>query len=69
MLGIMDFYVRRIRVMKNDSLYIYLKNNHPELVEDDKLRSHDTAVISIPQKAPKGSILRTRDSFRFVREN
>lgn len=61
-----DFYVRRIRVMKNDSLYIYLKNNHPELVEDDKLRSHDTAVISIPQKAPKGSILRTETALDLL---
>ena len=31
--------------------------NHPELLEDDYFRPHDTAVISIPQKAPKGSNL------------
>ena len=61
-----DFYIRRIRIMKNDPLYIYLINNHPELVEDDKLRSHDTAVIAIPQKAPKGSILRTETALDLL---
>jgi ribonucleoside-triphosphate reductase len=61
-----DFYVRRIRVGKNESIYIYLKENHPELVEDDYFRGHDTAVISIPQKSPEGSILRTESSFDLL---
>lgn len=61
-----DYYIRRIRVMKNDPLYTYLIINHPELVEDDKLRSHDTAVISIPQKAPEGSILRTETALDLL---
>lgn len=61
-----DYYIRRIRVMKNDPLYTYLLINNPELVEDDKLRSHDTAVISIPQKAPKGSILRTETALDLL---
>lgn len=54
-----DYYIRRIRIMKNDPLYTYLLINNPELVEDDKMRTHDTAIISIPQKAPENSILRT----------
>jgi ribonucleoside-triphosphate reductase len=53
-----DFYVRRIRVGKNESIYTYLMINHPELLEDEYFRPHDTAVISVPQKAPAGSILR-----------
>ena len=61
-----DYYIRRIRVMKNDPLYVYLTINNPELVEDDKLRSHDTAVISIPQKAPQGSILRTETALDLL---
>ena len=52
-------YIRRLRVGKNEAIYSYLKANHPEIVEDDYFRAHDTAVISIPQQAPKGSILRT----------
>ena len=61
-----DYYIRRIRVGKNESIYSYLKINHPELVEDDYFRGHDTAVISIPQKAPEGSILRTESSFDLL---
>lgn len=53
-----DFYIRRIRVGKNEPIYSYLAINHPELVEDEYFRPHDTAVISVPQKAPAGSILR-----------
>jgi ribonucleoside-diphosphate reductase alpha chain len=61
-----DYYVRRIRVGKNESIYEYLKWRHPELIEDDYFRPHDTAVISIPQKAPIGSILRTESPFDLL---
>jgi len=61
-----DYYVRRIRVGKNESIYKYLVNNHPELIEDEYFRPHDTAVISIPQKAPEGSILRTESPFDLL---
>ena len=61
-----DYYIRRIRVGKNESIYTYLKNNHPELIEDEYFRPHDTAVISIPQKAPEGSIMRTESPFQLL---
>ena len=61
-----DYYVRRIRVGKNESIYNYLNESHPELVEDEIFRPHDTAVISIPQKAPKGSILRYESAFELL---
>jgi ribonucleoside-triphosphate reductase (thioredoxin) len=61
-----DYYVRRIRVGKNESIYSYLAINHPELVEDEYFRPHDTAVISIPQKAPEGSILRSESPFELL---
>jgi len=61
-----DYYVRRIRVGKNESIYMYLYVNHPELIEDEFFRPHDTAVISIPQKAPKDSILRTESVFQIL---
>jgi len=61
-----DYYVRRIRVGKNESIYMYLYINHPELIEDEFFRPHDTAVISIPQKAPEGSILRTESVFQIL---
>jgi len=61
-----DYYIRRIRVGKNESIYSYLATNHPELVEDEYFRPHDTAVISIPQKAPEGSILRSESPFELL---
>ena len=61
-----DYYIRRIRVGKNEAIYSYLATNHPELVEDEYFRPHDTAVISIPQKAPEGAILRTESPFQLL---
>jgi len=56
-----DFYIRRIRVGKNEAIYTYLSINHPELVEDDFFKPTIQAVISVPQRAPEGSILRNED--------
>ena len=61
-----NYYIRRLRVGKNESIYSYLLINHPELVEDEYFRPHDTAVISIPQKAPEGAILRTESPFELL---
>jgi ribonucleoside-diphosphate reductase alpha chain len=56
-----DYYIRRIRVGKNEAIYSYLAINHPELVEDDFFKPTIQAVISVPQAAPEGSILRTEN--------
>jgi len=56
-----DYYVRRIRVGKNEAIYTHLAIHHPELVEDDFFKPTIQAVISVPQKAPEGSILRTEN--------
>ena len=61
-----DYYIRRVRVGKNEAIYTYLATNHPELIEDEYFRPHDTAVISIPQKAPKGAIMRTESPFALL---
>jgi ribonucleoside-diphosphate reductase alpha chain len=62
-----DYYVRRLRVGKNEAIYTHLYINHPELVEDEYFRPHDTAVISVPQKAPEGSILRHETPTKLLR--
>ena len=59
-------YIRRIRVGKNEAIYTYLAIHHPELIEDEYFRPHDTAVISIPQRAPMGSILRTESPIQTL---
>jgi len=61
-----DYYIRRIRVGKNESIYHYLREYHPDLIEDEYFRPHDTAVISIPQKAPDGAIMRTESPFQLL---
>ena len=61
-----DYYIRRIRVGKNESIYQYLMEHHPELVVDEYFRPHDTAVIEIPQKAPKDAIMRTESPFQLL---
>ena len=61
-----DYYIRRIRVGKNEPIYSYLLANHPELIEDEFFRPHDTAVISVPQKAPEGAIYRTESALSLL---
>jgi ribonucleoside-diphosphate reductase alpha chain len=53
-----DYYVRRIRVGKNEASYTNLSIYHPELVEDEYFKPKDQAVISLPVRAPEGSIYR-----------
>lgn len=61
-----DYYIRRIRVGKNESIYTYLLINHPELLEDEYFKPHQQAVISIPQKAPDGAITRQESALDLL---
>jgi ribonucleoside-diphosphate reductase alpha chain len=61
-----DYYIRRIRVGKNESIYNHLVIHHPELIEDEYFRPHDTAVIGIPQKAPADAIFRTESPIQLL---
>ena len=61
-----DHYIRRLRVGKNEAIYSYLQINHPEMIEDDYFRPHDTAIISVPQKAPEGSITRHESALELL---
>ena len=60
------YYIRRIRVGKNEAIYSYLLNNHPELVEDEFFNPTEQAVISIPQKSPSDAIIRTENVFNLL---
>ena len=61
-----DHYIRRIRVGKNEPIYEYLSTAHPELIEDEYFRPHDTAVISAPQRAPEGAITRAESAIDML---
>jgi len=60
------YYLRRIRLSKNEALYHYLSKNHPELLEDDIFRPHIQSIISIPQKAPQNAIFRDEPVLDFL---
>jgi ribonucleoside-diphosphate reductase alpha chain len=62
-----DYYIRRMRVGKNEALYNYMIANFPTLVEDCYFKPHLEAVMSFPQKAPDGAIYRT-ESFSHLLE-
>ena len=61
-----DFYVRRMRLGKNEAIYHYLHKNHPELIEDDFFKPELQAVVSVPQKSPEGAIYRTESAFDLL---
>ena len=61
-----DYYIRRVRVGKNEAIYTYLTIHHPELVEDDFFKPETQAVISIPQRAPNDGILRHETSLELL---
>ncbi len=62
-----DYYIRRMRVGKNEALYGYMLENFPTLVEDCYFKPHIEAVMSFPQKAPENAIMRT-ESFLHLLE-
>ena len=62
-----DYYIRRMRVGKNEPLYRYMVDNFPELIEDCHFKPHLEAVMSFPQRAPEGAMLRT-ESYKDLLE-
>jgi ribonucleoside-diphosphate reductase alpha chain len=62
-----DYYIRRMRVGKNEPLYAYMKAKVPALIEDCYFKPHLEAVMSFPQKAPDNAIYRT-ESFKDTLE-
>ena len=61
-----DYYIRRIRVGKNEAIYTYLSIYHPELIEDEYFKPKEQAVISLPVKAPEGSIFRFESPMQLL---
>jgi ribonucleoside-triphosphate reductase len=60
------YYIRRMRVMKNEPIYEYLKETIPEFVEDERFHPETQAVISIPIKAPDGAITRDETALQML---
>ena len=60
-----DFYIRRMRLGKDEAIYKYLKKKVPKLIEDD-LMNPKGAVLSIPQKAPENAYYRTESPLKLL---
>ena len=61
-----DFYMRRIRLGKNEALYTYLSIHHPEMLEDDFFKPTLQSIVSIPQRAPLNSITRSESAMDML---
>jgi ribonucleoside-triphosphate reductase len=61
-----QYYIRRMRIGKNESLYTHLALHHPELVEDEYFDPNKQAVISVPLSAPEGAILRDESALDLL---
>ena len=62
-----NHYIRRMRVGKNETIYTHLAIHHPELIEDEYFRPHDTAVIAVPQNSPPGATTRTESALQLLK--
>jgi ribonucleoside-diphosphate reductase alpha chain len=61
-----DYYIRRMRVNKDEAVYNYLLHKLPHFVEDSRLNPEGEAILSIPQKAPRGAVTRKEGPFRLL---
>lgn len=60
------YYIRRVRVGKNEAIYHYLAKNHPELIEDEFFNPNQQAVVSVPIEAPAGAIFRNETAIDLL---
>lgn len=61
-----DYYIRRMRVFKNEAIYKYLVRVFPQLIEDSQMNPDGEAILSIPQKAPERAVLRTESALDLL---
>jgi ribonucleoside-diphosphate reductase alpha chain len=61
-----EYYMRRIRLGKNEAIFEYLNQNHPNLLEDDFFKPTIQSVLSIPQKCPPNSITRSESALNLL---
>jgi ribonucleoside-triphosphate reductase len=52
------YFIRRMRLGKDEAIYKYLADKHPELVKDEFFRPETQAVVEVPIKAPTNGIFR-----------
>lgn len=60
-----EFYIRRIRVGKDEPIYQYFKDKLPTLIEQDQFKESQ-GIICIPQAAPLTAITRSESTFELL---
>ena len=60
------YYIRRLRLGKDEALYKYLLRTNPQLLEDEYFKPDRQAVLSLPIKAPAGAITRDEGALAFL---
>ncbi len=60
------FFIRRMRLGKDEMIYKYLSKNHPELVKDEFFRPETQAVVEVPIKAPTNGIFRDESPIQLL---
>ena len=60
------FIIRNNRIKKHDPTYAFLKEIMPDFVEDEFNNEKDSAVISIPLRAPNGAITRNEPTIDML---
>lgn len=61
-----QYFIRRMRLGKNEAIYRYLRDHHLQLIEDDFMTPTTQAVVSLPIKAPAGSIFRDEGAISLL---
>ena len=60
------YYIRRMRINKDEALYNYLSKALPNLIEDEYFDPEHTAVLSVPIKSPETAIFRNESSIDLL---
>jgi len=62
-----EYYIRRMRLGKNEAIYLYLAQHHPELIEDEYFKPHLQAIVAVPQKAPSRAVTREESAMALLK--
>lgn len=60
------YYIRTLRIGKNEAIFKYIRKKLPELLEDDLSRPNGIAILSVPQQAPPNAIYRSETSIETL---
>lgn len=61
-----EYFIRRVRIGKNEAIYPYLLKKMPELIEDEFFNPKEQAVISFPLSAPKDAKFRNESALELL---